>query len=454
MLAATGFALIAVFITLIMTRRLTPIVALIILPLIAGVLTGHAADLGDYVVEGIKSLSSTVVMLVFAILYFGVMIEAGLFDPLTRRILRVVKDDPVKIAVGTVILSLSVSLDGDGASTILIVSAAFLALYDRLGMSRVVLGALMALSITCTSLTPWGGPVMRVAAALEVEPSDLFIPMIPSMIAAMLFIICVAYIMGRRERSRLEALASSRSFTSVGAGSGSGFAGDAAAGSSDASVDHVNHAPETYSAQDRLLMWFNAILTAVLMVALVLEVWPLPVLFAVAFAIALLVNHPSPKDQGAHIAKYAASAMSVAALIFAAAVFVGVLSGTGMVDAMGRTLVEILPESWGGVFGVLVGLISMPMKFLLSNDAYYFGVLPVLAEAGAAHGLSATEVGRAALIGGPVNALSPLLPAALLLVGHLNIGLGEYQRKAAPWAVLSSLVMLAVAVGIGVVPLV
>jgi CitMHS family citrate-Mg2+:H+ or citrate-Ca2+:H+ symporter len=140
-------------------------------------------------------------------------------------------------------------------------------------------------------------------------------------------------------------------------------------------------------------------------------------------------------------------------LIFAAAVFVGVLTGTGMIDAMGRAAVDVVPAGWGGAYGVMVSILSLPLTFVLSNDAYYFGVLPILAEAGAAHGLTPAEVARAALIGSPVHVLSPLVPALYLLVGRFDINLGDLQRKGLPWGALVALVMAAIAFLLGVVPL-
>jgi CitMHS family citrate-Mg2+:H+ or citrate-Ca2+:H+ symporter len=454
MLAVLGYAMVAVFIALIMTRRLSAVAALILLPLAAGVIAGQTADLGDYVVDGVKSLAPTALLLVFAIMYFSLMIDVGLFDPVVKAILRFSKADPVRIAVGTVALTLVVSLDGDGSSTILIVAAAFLALYRQLGMSRVVLAVLLVLSVACTNLTPWGGPVTRAAAALKIDPGTLFVPMIPSMIVGALAMFGVALVLGRRERGRLgTTVPVGVGVAAGGPTNGPGAIGDDMSGERPGGVESVlaQVVPER-EPWHRRTIWFNAVLTVVLMVGVVLEIWPLAVLFAAAFAIALVVNYPSPKAQGSRLAEFAPAVVPVVTLVFAAAVFVGVLSGTGMVDAMGQSLVSVIPDSWGGVFGILVSLFSLPLTFVLSNDAYYFGVLPVLAEAGAAHGLTPAEVARAAIIGGPVHVLSPLVPALYLLVGRLDISLGDLQRRGLPWAILVSLAMLATAVVIGVIP--
>ena len=56
--------------------------------------------------DGIKSVAPTGIMILFAILFFGILIDAGVFDPIIKTILRLVKGDPVKIAIGTAVLAL------------------------------------------------------------------------------------------------------------------------------------------------------------------------------------------------------------------------------------------------------------------------------------------------------------------------------------------------------------
>ena len=129
MLSILGFLMVATFMTLIMTKRMPPVVALIVIPVIFGLIAGHSAGLGDMMIAGITKIAPTGVMIMFAILYFGLMIDAGLFDPVVRRLLAIVHGDPVRVVVGTVILATLVSLDGDGSRTYLVTTAALLPLY-------------------------------------------------------------------------------------------------------------------------------------------------------------------------------------------------------------------------------------------------------------------------------------------------------------------------------------
>ena len=138
-LVALGFTMVLTFMALIMTRRLTPMVALIIVPTAFGLFAGAGLGLGDMIIDAITSMAPTAALLMFAIMYFGIMIDVGLFDPLIRAITRLLGDDPAKIVLGTAILAAAVSLDGDGSTTFIITTSALLPLYLRLGMSPVVL---------------------------------------------------------------------------------------------------------------------------------------------------------------------------------------------------------------------------------------------------------------------------------------------------------------------------
>jgi CitMHS family citrate-Mg2+:H+ or citrate-Ca2+:H+ symporter len=195
--------MVVVFMFLIMTKRLPALVALIIVPIVFGLIGGFGAQLGPMMLTGIKSLAPTGVMLMFAILYFGIMIDAGLFDPVVRKILKLVQGDPMKIVVGTAALAMFVSLDGDGATTYMITVSAMLPLYKRLGMSRLVLACVIMLAGGVFNILPWGGPTARAASALGVDVSEIFVPMILPMAVTVVWVLFVAYVLGKKERKRL-----------------------------------------------------------------------------------------------------------------------------------------------------------------------------------------------------------------------------------------------------------
>ncbi|MEV6314874.1 citrate:proton symporter [Streptomyces sp. NPDC051776] len=507
MLTILGFVMIAAFLALIMTKKMSPMAALVLIPALFCVLVGQGARLGDYVLKGIGDLAPTAAMLMFAIVYFGVMIDVGLFDPIVRAILRFCKADPMRVVVGTAILAAIVSLDGDGSTTFMITVSALLPLYKRLKMSLVVMTGVAATANGVMNTLPWGGPTARAATALKLDAGDIFVPMIPALGVGLLFVFGLSYVLGLRERRRLGVLTldedrepgdvtaagpeeraaeseqvlvgtgaasgtgpgagpggrPSKSLAGSDSGSGSGSGTDAEGGDSGdgrsgaegrdggpAGREAAVLDPDRPTLRPRLY-WFNAALTAALITLLVLQTLPIPVLFLLGAAIALTVNFPHMPDQKARIAAHADNVLNVSGMVFAAAVFTGVLTGTGMVEHMARAVVDAVPEGMGPHMGLVTGVLSIPFTYFMSNDGFYFGIVPILAEAGAAHGVAPVEIARASLIGQALHMSSPLVPAVYVLVGMAGVEFGDHTRFTVKWAALTSLVVLAAGILFGII---
>ncbi|MYT11242.1 citrate transporter [Streptomyces sp. SID4951] len=439
MLAALGFSTIGIFLLLTMTKRVSVLVALVLLPVLAALAGGFAGELGEMVLDGLSTVAPTGIMIAFAVLYFSLMVDAGLFDPLIRGILRVARNDPARITVGTAVLTMCVALDGDGASTFLITVSALLPVYKRLGMSPLVLSGVVCLAAGVMNMIPWGGPTVRAMAALKLDSSEVFTPVLPAMGCGLAWVLLASYLIGRRERSRLGALTPQGEVDAGAERDGceqpTRMAGDGPG------TPWVPAQPRTWPSI------FNLVLTIALLVSLVLEVMPLPVLFALAFTLALLVNRPTWEGQQALLEKHAKSVVLVTTMIFAAGVFTGVLTGTKMITEMAEAFVSVVPDSLGGHLPVLVAVTGMPLSLAFTPDAYYFGVLPVLSETAAGFGTDQAEVARAAILGQMTTGfpLSPLTASTFILIGMSGVQLGEHQRFIFRWAFATTLVMTAAA---------
>ena len=442
MISFLAFAMVMTFMALIMAKRVSALVALILIPTLfaliaAGLVGGFETGLGAMMLAGVTALAPTGVMLVFAILFFGLMIDVGVFDPMIKAIVRVVHGDPVRILVGSALLALVVSLDGDGATTYMITTAAMLPLYRHMKMDVRMLACVVIMAGGVMNILPWGGPTARVMSVLKLDASEVFLPLIPSMLVTAAWVLFVAYRFGLKERARLALL-------------------PVDAVDEDASGPEVLASdPDSHVAARRpRLFWFNLVLTIGLLAALIAGVLPLPVLFMLAFAVAMSVNYPSLAEQRDRLAAHAPNALAVGGLVFAAGIFTGILSGTRMVDAMAATVTGAIPPALGVYMAPITAVLSAPVTFFISNDAFYYGMLPILAETGTAYGLTPAEIGRAALVGQQVHLLSPLVASTYLLVGFVGIEFGEHQRFTLKWALGSCLVFGTTAVLTGAFPLV
>jgi len=349
MLVILGFSMITAFMYLIMTKRITPVAALILVPTIFGLFAGAGWGLSDMIMEALLKLAPTAALLFFAITFFGIMIDVGLFDPLIRLILRFVKNDPMRLVVGTALLTSIVSLDGDGSTTFIIVTSAFLPIYLKLKMSPVVLTVVAATANGVLNTVPWGGSTARASAALNVSPIDIFVPMIPAIASGIIAVLVLAYFLGRRERKRVGLLTlddlvamhddaagsvtvKKESEQLVGASSGASSAIPPVAPSHDAGSrlggdDEVSDFAELPTdAENHLhrpkarpkLVGLNFALTAAVMTMLVWGLVEPPVILMIGVGIALVLNFPRVAAQSDQLKAHAASVVSVVALVFAA----------------------------------------------------------------------------------------------------------------------------------------
>lgn len=419
LIAFLGFATIATFLVLIMTKRLSVITALVLIPLVFGVIAGfNPKELGEMMLAGIKQVAPTGIMLMFAVLFFATMLDAGLFDPVVVSILRFAKGDPLKVIMGTALLTLIVHLDGDGTATFMIVLSAFLPIYKELKINRLVLPGIVALAVGPIHLVPWSGTSARAISTLSSDAVHIFNPNIPAIAGGVAWVLFVAYYFGRKERIRLGIR----------------------------ELDH-SHSESLTAEQKELrrprLIWFNALLTLCLIVTLMKGWIPAPALFLVASMVALIINYPKLKEQQKVLGAHGRNIFSVSSMIFAAGIFSGILTGSKMIEEMAGALVALVPESHANLLPVLTAVTSMPASLLFTPDAYYFGVVPILSQSAIQFGLDPLEIGRAALLGQMTVGfpLSPLTASTFLLIGLADVDLGEHQRFIFKWAFGTTLVM-------------
>lgn len=428
-LALLGFVTIGLFLVLTLFTRLPVVLALILTPVAAATLGGFGGEIGGLAVEGMKTVAPVAAMIMFAVLYFGLMMDVGLFEPMIRRVVQLVREDPVRLCLASAALPMLVALDGDGATTFLISVTALLPIHRRLGLNPLVLPAIVGLAAGVMNLLPWGGPTARAMAALDASVADIFVPVLPAMIAGIGWVFLVAWMMGRRERRRLGHDAQIRTEADVETGDRWKPGG---------------------------VFWFNLALTSLVILGLFRDVFlsvialpdiPAPLLFMAAFAIALPFNRRSLEAQQAQLAAHAPAVVAVLSMIFAAGIFTGILGGTGMIGAMAQTFSASTPPSMAPWLGEAVAITGMPLSLLFPPDAYYFGVVPVFADAARAMGEDPLTIGRAAILGQMTTGfpLSPLTASTFILVGLTGVSLRDHQRFTFVWAFGTTLVMTLVA---------
>lgn len=454
MLILLSWSMIIVFMILIMKKKLTPFSALVLVPLVfttIGAFLGLYAKqvtqlkqisnpriidqilvIGDWVLEGIKSTSTTAVMLLFAILYFSIMLNAGLFDPLTKIMIQFAKGDPAKVVFATAIVAAIVSLNGNGTTTTLIVCTAFIPIYKKLGIKMMNLGVITILMFTIMNLVPWAGPTARVISVLGINEQEILIALIPGMVVSVIYMLGVSIHLGLKERKRIGI----QTLTNL---------------DMDELVTTTN--PDQLVLKRPENIWINAIMTISLLVMLMFGTFPTVFLFIAGTALGLVINYKSLNDQRNIIQNNAGDAVQVTILIFAAGIFMGLFTGSGMANALAFSLTSIIPAGFSRFWGLIVAFISVPGTFFLSNDAFYYGVLPILVETGAQYGFTTMEIGTASLLGQAFHLISPLVAFIYLLLNLTGLDMGEWQKESAKWTTGVFIIFIAMAVITGALPL-
>ncbi|MPR32580.1 CitMHS family transporter [Salmonirosea aquatica] len=430
MLAFLGLLTIVLLLLLVMTKTVSPVVALIMVPVTTGLLAGFTSELLAFMTEGIQSIATTSVMFVFAILFFGTLMDAGTFRPLIAYLLKLAGNDPARITVVTALLAMLVHLDGSGAVTFLVTVPALLPLYDSLGMRRTTLATTVALAAGTMNILPWGGPTIRAATALEVPVTELFNPLLIPVVCGLLTVMIIAFVLGVKERTYLQA---ARIITRE---------------------KTIQESAESFRELERpRLVGVNLLLVVAAITLLIAGIAPPHVIFMIAFALAITLNYPDLKIQRERIDAHAKAALLMASILFAAGCFTGILKGSGMIKAMAEAAVTYIPAVVGNHLAVVTGVVSMPASLLFDPDSFYFGILPLLGTTATHFQGDALEVGRAAILGQMTTGfpISPLTGATFLLIGLTGVDLGDHQRKTIPLAFLVTLVMLTVAILLGTI---
>lgn len=429
MLAAIGFILMIVLMIVLIKSWVSPPVAFIGLPLIAALLAGFGfGDIGGFIGTGMKSMLSTAVLFVFSISYFTLMDEIGLFDPIINALTKKAGKNIPMILVAVLLTTFVAHLDGSGATTFLIVVPAFLPIFKRLGFRPQALLALMCGPYAVMNILPWGGPTMRAATVAAVETGDLYAFIIPGVIVIVLCAFLNAFVVYLLEKKNKSAAIA--------------VAGDAAE-------------EEAPAAKERTWRyWFNLALTLVMLVFLFLDTpMPLYSIFMIAYAIALVVNFPDVKTQNKKIKSLGQNAMVMTVTLFSVGIFMGVITGSGMVEAMANTIVNVLPASMAPHMHWFMALFSVPLMMILGTDAFYYALLPIIMGVVAPFGVAAEAVAATFLLtatfGTPV---SPSVAAVYVGLGLADVSIGDHIKYSLRLVWPLSIITLLGATLLGVIP--
>ena len=431
-LGLAGFALMILIVALLLWGKSTPAVVFILLPIIVGFAVGFTAEeMSGYIASGVSGVATTAILFIFAVLFFGVMNDAGVFDVIVGKVLKLVGNNITLLMFATVLIAFIGHLDGSGATTLLICIPPLLPIYKKMNVRPINLLCITTLTMGVMNIVPWGGPCGRTAAALEVGTSEIWRYCIPAQVVGIVLILGLCVLLSRNEKKR-----------------GAGY--NPAAEAETVSVETVAEVNELHRPK---LFWFNIALIVAVVLMLTMTKVATHITFMIALAIGLTVNYPSQKMQMERVKAHATDALTMAFTALASGVLIGIMGKSPMLDAMTQMILSAMPESMAPHLHVLFAAVNSPLSMFIHGDALTYGILPIVNQIVSVYGIPAAAVGAAFLITfGPAIYIMPMTAATYMGLGLTNVELKDHIAFSYKWAFVLASAMLAFVLVTGIIP--
>jgi len=452
MLAFMGFLMVIATIYLLLRGKSNPITVMIIVPVITALLVGtNFEQLSNYVGTGIETVMGNAVLFIFSIIFFGVMQDLGVFDPMVNWLIKRAGNSVIAITIVTGIIGIVAHIDGATATTVLITIPAMYPIYKKIGIKTEVLLALVTASMGVMNLLPWGGPVARVSSVLGVDANELWLTLIPVQLFGIVVIIGLAIWLGVIESRRLKGTSNDASVNTPNTSVEDTTGRSTNISPNATEIDTENELQERH----KKLLLFNGLWTLIVIGTLVWNQMPAYLVFMIGLSVTFIINYPSISEQNDVFRKHAGSALMISATMLAAGVMVGIMEGTGMIEAMASVLTGIIPDILGRFTHVIFGIFALPMGLMVSTDAYFFGFMPPILEVGAQFGIGPMNTALAMLVGKNLSLMiSPLVPATFLALGLVDdIDYKTHLKFSLKYLWIASIILLIFAFGVGIIQL-
>lgn len=433
-LSIIGFLMLFLIIYLLFKEKSIPMILFITIPVIAAFTAGFSVEeVTKFIQKGIGTVSNMSILFIFSVTFFGVMSDAGMFDVLVSKLVKKAGTNVILIAVITAVIAIFAHLDGATVTTVLVTVPAMLPLYKKLNIRPQLLLLITGCGMGVMNLLPWGGPVARAAAVINMDPNQLWHILIPIQILGMIATIALGVVMVVKEVKFHNAGIIQNNITFIEA------------------IDNTLDKQSENLKRPKLVL-FNFILTAAVLGVLLLNKFPTYFVFMWGCAIALIVNYPNLKDQKARIKAHAPAALDVSAVMLAAGIMVGILGQSGMLEAMAIPLLKIIPATIARYLHILMGIVALPLGTMLGTDSYFYGLLPLCIEIGQNYGVTPLNMAISMLIGKNLSLLvSPLVPATYLAIGLASVELKEHVKYSIIPLWIVGIIMLIFAIVIGLI---
>lgn len=437
-LAIIGYIVFIVMIYLLLSEKAHVLITFALIPIVGCLIAGFKpSEVSEFALSGVSSIASTFVMLVFAVLYFALANESGMFDAAVNKLAAKAGNNVIAVALVTAVIAALGHLDGASVSTILITVPLMMPIYKRLHMRIELLLCIIGLSMAFMTFMPWNGSTAKASVVLEIDATVLWRDYIPTQIVALIISLGMAVILGYLEMKRIKKLGLVAGVAVEGAAAG------------DSSFLGGSEAKELTPRQKKLVP-VNLILTIVLIVLVMMSVMNSAILFIIGTCVSLVINFPKTKDQSDMVKKFAAPALITAVTCIAAGVMIGCVTNSGMLQAMVQILVNIMPSFLSSHLQVVVGLVSVLLVIAAGMTGFYLGIMPIIVSLGIAFGITSQNMFIWMAIGEHFGQfLHPALPGVILALGLTGVSFRDHLKFSLPKVYIACIITMILAVIMG-----
>jgi CitMHS family citrate-Mg2+:H+ or citrate-Ca2+:H+ symporter len=422
MLTVVGLLTFIAVVALLVKGPFTPIVVFTVVPVIGGFVAGYSPrEIGEFVKAGFTTIQGPVIETTFAIFYFSIMSDVGMFEVITRPIIGKVgksKSPVTAIMIAAAAVACIGHLDGAGTTTIMITLPLMMPLFDKMKIDRRALGLCMGISVGAMNLVPWTGPTRYTAIVLNMDTVGFWRYILPAQIIMILLGFVVAFLLSRRELGR------------------------GAINSVDEIVINQEDS-DSPCVRNKKIFIFNVSLTVILLTVLVAGFLHSGLTFMICGGVALLVNYHGKKLQEKKIKVFSKNILNMTLNVMSVGVLIGVMRGGGFIDALAEAITQVMPETVGQYTYLIIAALAAPLLMMLGTSPFYQGLLPVIVGVCAKYGADPILAASVILVPASVAvSLSPLVPANLIACGMLNYEMGDAIRYSWKWVIAVSLIAI------------
>jgi CitMHS family citrate-Mg2+:H+ or citrate-Ca2+:H+ symporter len=423
MLVLAGIVILALLLILILKSPMLPGNVMALVPLVVALCFGMG--FGDTMLmmhEGISDILVVAALFMFATIFFGVMSDVGLFDPIIRFLMKRVGNSVFGVVGVTALIALVGHIDGQGITTLIITVPPMIIIFDKLNISRTLMALVFSTVVPTMNMIPWGGPTVRAAGVIGEDVMVLYKALLPVQVIGLIISFVILYLASKAEEKK-----------------GNFLKADTL------EINERKLSEEEIALKRPQLFWINAVVTLIVVIALFIGI-PSYITFLIGCAIILPLNFRTVKEQNARIKAHAGNILLSIYTIIGAGALLGIMEGSGMFTAIAEAFVSIIPASMGGFIDIIIGLLITPLGFLLSADALIYGIMPVMVNIGQAFSIPTNAIAGMFVAGHCyATGLCLTTPSVYLGLGLMGLEYKQAFKANAKWILLigSSTVLLA-----------